>query len=51
MSAAQEKTVDEYRDNLDSFLQYIPTWVKVATALALGSGYDGRLEAYCRDGW
>src|SRR5690606_16886896 len=35
MSAAQEKTVDEYRDNLDSFLQYIPTWVKVATALAL----------------
>lgn len=38
MSAAQEKTVDEYRDNLDSFLQYIPTWVKVATALALGLG-------------
>ena len=38
LSAAQEKTVDEYRDNLDSFLQYIPTWVKVATALALGLG-------------
>lgn len=38
MSEAQEKTVDEYRDNLDSFLQYIPTWVKVATALALGLG-------------
>lgn len=38
MSAAQEKTVDEYRDNLDSFLQYIPTWVKLATALALGLG-------------
>lgn len=38
MSAGQEKTVDEYRDNLDSFLQYIPTWVKVATALALGLG-------------
>lgn len=38
MSAAQEKTVDEYRENLDSFLQYIPTWVKVATALALGLG-------------
>ncbi len=38
MSAAQEKRVDEYRDNLDSFLQYIPTWVKVATALALGLG-------------
>lgn len=38
MSEAQEQTVDEYRDNLDSFLQYIPTWVKVATALALGLG-------------
>ncbi|WP_353382150.1 inorganic phosphate transporter [Acinetobacter schindleri] len=38
MTAAQEKTVDEYRDNLDSFLQYIPTWVKVAVALALGLG-------------
>ncbi len=38
MSEAKEKTVDEYRDNLDSFLQYIPTWVKVATALALGLG-------------
>ncbi len=38
MTAVQEKTVDEYRDNLDSFLQYIPTWVKVAVALALGLG-------------
>ncbi|MHA5056570.1 inorganic phosphate transporter [Acinetobacter schindleri] len=38
MTAAQEKTVDDYRDNLDSFLQYIPTWVKVAVALALGLG-------------
>ncbi|PSD35647.1 anion permease [Acinetobacter radioresistens] len=35
---AQDKLVDEYRDNLDSFLQYIPTWVKVAVALALGLG-------------
>lgn len=38
MSGAEEKTVAAYRDNLDSFLQYIPTWVKVATALALGLG-------------
>jgi PiT family inorganic phosphate transporter len=38
MTAEQEKTVDAYRDNLDSFLQYIPTWVKVAVALALGLG-------------
>ncbi len=38
MSEAQLKTVDDYRDNMDSFLQYIPTWVKVAVALALGLG-------------
>ena len=38
MSKEQEKVVDDYRDHLDSFLQYIPTWVKVAVALALGLG-------------
>lgn len=38
MTPQQEQVVDDYRDNLDSFLQYIPTWVKVATALALGLG-------------
>ena len=38
MSADQTETVKAYRDNLDSFLQYIPTWVKVAVALALGLG-------------
>ena len=38
MSAEQTETVKAYRDNLDSFLQYIPTWVKVAVALALGLG-------------
>lgn len=38
MSEAGKKTVKEYRSNLDSFLQYIPTWVKVAVALALGLG-------------
>ena len=38
MSEAQNKVVKEYRSNLDSFLQYIPTWVKVAVALALGLG-------------
>lgn len=38
MSAAEEKSVKDYRKNLDSFLQYIPTWVKVAVALALGLG-------------
>ncbi len=38
MSAEQEKVVKKYRSNLDSFLQYIPNWVKVAVALALGLG-------------
>ncbi|OTG65548.1 inorganic phosphate transporter [Acinetobacter silvestris] len=38
MSADQTKVVKEYRKSLDSFLQYIPTWVKVAVALALGLG-------------
>ena len=38
MPEAQQKVVKEYRSNLDSFLQYIPTWVKVAVALALGLG-------------
>ena len=38
MSKDQSKLVKEYRKNLDTFLQYIPTWVKVAVALALGLG-------------
>ncbi len=38
MSKDQSKLVKDYRKNLDSFLQYIPTWVKVAVALALGLG-------------
>ncbi|WP_445115197.1 inorganic phosphate transporter [Acinetobacter sp. WZC-1] len=38
LSADQEKVVKEYRKNLDAFLQYIPSWVKVAVALALGLG-------------
>ena len=38
MDATQTKVVKDYRKNLDSFLQYIPTWVKVAVALALGLG-------------
>ena len=36
--AQQQKVVKAYRSSLDSFLQYIPTWVKVAVALALGLG-------------
>lgn len=38
MSASQTQVVKDYRKSLDSFLQYIPNWVKVAVALALGLG-------------
>ena len=38
MSEADQANVKSYRKNLDAFLQYIPTWVKVAVALALGLG-------------
>ncbi|PQI87615.1 anion permease [Acinetobacter baumannii] len=35
MDDSQKKLVKDYRSSLDSFLQYIPNWVKVAVALAL----------------
>ncbi|MDO7428128.1 inorganic phosphate transporter [Acinetobacter baumannii] len=38
MDDSQKKLVKDYRISLDSFLQYIPNWVKVAVALALGLG-------------
>lgn len=38
LSPAQKATVDDYRKNIDKATQYIPTWVKVAVALALGLG-------------
>ncbi|MDR2249058.1 inorganic phosphate transporter [Acinetobacter sp.] len=38
MDQTQQKLVKDYRGSLDSFLQYIPNWVKVAVALALGLG-------------
>lgn len=38
MTPQQQDTLKEYRSNLDGFLQYIPNWVKVAVALALGLG-------------
>lgn len=38
MTAEQQQIVKDYRKNVDAFLQYIPTWVKVAVALALGMG-------------
>ena len=37
-SKPQQETINDYRKNLDKATQYIPTWVKVAVALALGLG-------------
>ncbi len=38
LTTAEVATVTDYRKNLDKATQYIPTWVKVAVALALGLG-------------
>jgi len=38
MAAADTKTLGSYRAFLDKSTKYIPTWVKVAVALALGLG-------------
>jgi PiT family inorganic phosphate transporter len=38
LSAAESKALDDYKKNLDKATQFIPTWVKVAVAIALGLG-------------
>jgi inorganic phosphate transporter, PiT family len=38
LSESDSKVIDSYRKGLDQVTQYIPTWVKVAVALALGLG-------------
>ena len=38
LSAADKKTLDKYRGLLDNSTKFIPWWVKVAVALALGLG-------------
>jgi PiT family inorganic phosphate transporter len=38
ISAPEAKTLSKYRDALDKGTRFIPTWVKVATAFALGLG-------------
>ena len=37
-TAAEESTLNTYRGQLDNTTKFIPTWVKVAVALALGLG-------------
>ena len=38
LAKADEPILENYRDKLDRSTKYIPTWVKVAVALALGFG-------------
>jgi PiT family inorganic phosphate transporter len=38
LSPAEARTLDGYRKDLDKATQFIPTWVKVAVAIALGLG-------------
>lgn len=38
LAESDSKVVESYRKGLDQVTQYIPTWVKVAVALALGLG-------------
>ena len=38
MIEADRKTIDHYKSHLDNATKFIPTWVKVAVALALGLG-------------
>ena len=38
ISDADKKTLDEYKKQLDHSTKFIPTWVKVAVAIALGLG-------------
>ena len=38
LAPADAKLLQQYRDTLDRSTKYIPTWVKVAVALALGLG-------------
>jgi PiT family inorganic phosphate transporter len=37
-SATDQQALDSYRGHLDTATKFIPTWVKVAVALALGMG-------------
>ena len=38
LSRADRKTLGEYKQQLDNATKFIPTWVKVAVAVALGLG-------------
>ena len=38
LSAAEAATLAKYKKSLDDSTQFIPTWVKIAIAIALGLG-------------
>ena len=44
-AAADAAILANYKKHVDHSTRFIPTWVKVAVAMALGSGNHGRMEA------
>jgi hypothetical protein len=50
LTADEIKTLNAYKASLDLATKFIPTWVKVAVAIALGFGTMVGLEADRRDG-
>ena len=46
---ADAAIVKNYKSHIDAATKFIPLWVKVAVALALGLGHHDRLEAHCGD--
>ena len=49
-SAADDAMLANYKKHLDASTRFIPGWVKVAVAMALGSGDHGWLEEDCGHG-
>jgi PiT family inorganic phosphate transporter len=48
LSTTDIATLNAYKGSLDSTNKFIPTWVKIAVAIALGARHHGRLEAHRR---
>jgi PiT family inorganic phosphate transporter len=48
LSKEEVDTLKAYKGSLDSATKFIPLWVKIAVAIALGLGHHDRLEAHRR---
>jgi hypothetical protein len=49
IAASDWQILSNYKKHIDNATKFIPLWVKVAVAMALGPRDDGGLEAYRRD--